>query len=154
MKKIIFTILSLLLVTNLFSQERFWSEISEDRISHLEKLPRGTEVLRHRVFSLDFTKLKNALQTAVNREGQTESDLIIPFPNANGELQDYRIYEAPVMHADLNQKHQNIKSYIGIGLDDRTATIRFSTTIFGFHGMIFSGKSQTAYIDPYTKDLN
>src|SRR5690606_27687752 len=63
-------------------------------------------------------------------------------------------FEAPIMHADLNQKHQNIKSYVGIGLEDRTATIRFSTTVFGFHGMIFSGKTGTTYIDPYTKDLN
>lgn len=154
MKKIIFTILTILLVTNLFSQERFWSETSEDRTAHLEKLPRGSEVLKHRVFSLDFTKLQDALHTAVNRELNTESDLIISFPNANGELQKYRVFEAPIMHADLNQKHQNIKSYVGISLEDRTATIRFSTTIFGFHGMIFSGKTGTTYIDPYTKDLN
>lgn len=154
MKKIIFTILTILLVSNLFSQERFWSEISDDKISHLEKLPRGSEVLKYRVFSLDFTKLQDALHTAVNRELNTESDLIASFPNANGELQNYRVFEAPIMHADLNQKHQNIKSYVGIGLEDRTATIRFSTTIFGFHGMIFSGKTGTTYIDPYTKDLN
>src|SRR5690554_3293261 len=154
MKKALFTILSLLLVTNLFSQENFWSATNDERIAHSEKLERGSEVLKYKVFSLDFSGLKNALNSAANREANTASNLILSFPNADGALQNYKIYEASIMHSDLSEKHPNIRSYVGIGTDDRTATIRFSTTIFGFHGMIFSGKTGTSYIDPYTKDLN
>src|SRR5690606_4716475 len=69
-------------------------------------------------------------------------------------LEYFRVYEASIMHKELADRYPDIKSYIGIGLDDKTAMIRFSTTIFGFHGMTFSCKSGTSYIDAYTTDLN
>ena len=137
-----------------YSQGRFWTEISEERIAHLEKLDRGTQVLRHKVFTLDIAALKSVLSSAPHRELGIESNIVVSFPNALGQLQDYIIYEAPVMHQELSYKHQNIKSYVGVGVDDKTALIRFSTTIFGFHAMILSGKTSTTYIDPFTKDLN
>jgi len=154
MKTIFSTVFSVFFLLTIQAQYRFWTSIDTEEIAHIEKLDRDIKILRHQVFALDFETLKNTLSTAVNRELDTQSDLIISFPNANGELQQYRIYEASVLHEELSAKHPDIKSYIGVGLDDRTATIRFSTTIFGFHGMIISGKTQTTYIDPYTKDLN
>jgi len=154
MKTIFIIFLGIFFIVTIQAQDRFWTQVNDAKISHLEKLERGSIVLKHQVFALDFEALKNNLNTAVSRESGMESELIIDFPDANGELQRYKIYEAPVMHPELSAKHPDIKSYIGIGLDDRTATIRFSTTIFGFHGMISSGKTQTTYIDPYTKDLN
>lgn len=154
MKKVLFCFLAVVVFSASYSQNNYWTHISDNRIALSEKLERGSEVLRYEVFRLDFESLKTSLNTAVNRELGIQSDLIVSFPNADGQIQQYRVYEAPVMHKDLNEKHQDIKSYVGVGIDDRTATIRFSTTIFGFHGMIFSGKTQTAYIDPYTTDLN
>jgi len=153
MKTIFSAIFSVFSILTILSQNRFWTQIDEDKITHIEKLDRDTKILKHQVFALDLESLKNKLSSAVSRGLGIDSELIIDFPNANGELQRYKIYEASVMHPELSAKHPDIKSYIGVGLDDRTATIRFSTTIFGFHGMISSGKTQTTYIDPYTKDL-
>jgi len=154
MKTIFSTFFLVFFLFTLQAQSKFWTQTDEAKISRLEKLDRDTKILKQQVFALDFNALKSLLDTAVNRELGVESELIVEFPNANGELQRYRIYQASVLHEELSAKHPDIKSYIGVGLDDRTATIRFSTTIFGFHGMILSGKTQTTYIDPYTKDLN
>jgi len=154
MKTIYFTFFSILYIVTIQAQDRFWTQTDDSKIVHLEKLNRDSKILKHQVFALDLEALKNTLSSAVNRELGIKSELIISFPNANGELQRYKIYEASVMHPELSAKHPDIKSYIGVGLDDRTATIRFSTTIFGLHGMILSGKTRTTYIDPYTKDLN
>lgn len=137
-----------------FSQQNFWTQTDEDRIADLEKLDRNTLVTRYEIYQLNFEGLKNALSTAPDRDSGLDSNLILSFPNADGRLMDYKVYEASIMHPELSARHPNIKSYVGVGLQDRTATIRFSTTIFGFHGMIFSGPTGTAYIDPYTKDLN
>lgn len=154
MKKTLFILITTLFCIAGYSQENFWTRADSNRIIETEKLERGSGVLRYEVFQLDLEGLKTSLASAQNRELKIKSDLIIAFPNADGQLQNYRIYEAPVMHQELNKKHPNIKSYVGEGLDDKTAIIRFSTTIFGFHGMIFSGETGTTYIDPYTKDLN
>lgn len=154
MKKVLFCFLAVVVFSASYSQNNYWTHIDDSRVASSEKLERGSQVLRYEVFRVDLEDLKTTLNTAVNRELGIKSNLIVSFPNADGQIQQYRVYEAPVMHKDLSEKHQNIKSYIGIGIDDKTAMIRFSTTIFGFHGMIFSGKTQTAYIDPYTTDLN
>src|SRR5690606_4269522 len=137
-----------------YSQRNFWQLSSDQQIASLEKLERGSTVLEYHVFALDFEGIKNTLSTAVSRESGLTSDLVMTFPNPDGELERFRVYEASVMHRDLADRHPDIKSYIGLGLDDKTAMIRFSTTLFGFHGMTFSGNSGTSYIDPYTTDLN
>jgi hypothetical protein len=154
MKRILFTIFTVLLFSNGYSQRNFWQITSDEQIASLEKKERGSMVLEYHVFALDFEGIKNILNTAVSRESGQISDLILTFPNPDGELEQFRIYEASVMHKELADRHPEIKSYVGLGLDDKTAMIRFSTTIFGFHGMTFSGKSGTSYIDPYTTDLN
>lgn len=154
MKRTIIVFITVLLSIVGYSQDIFWAKADYNRISESEKLERGSRVLRYEVFHLDLEGLKTSLNTAVLRNSGIKSDLIISFPNADGQLQKFRIYEAPIIHEDLSKKHPNIKSYVGEGLDDKTATIRFSTTIFGFHGMILSGKTGATYIDPYTKDLS
>lgn len=154
MKKVLFCFLTVVVFSTTYGQNNYWTHINDSRIASSEKLERDSEVLRYEVFQLDFEGLKTVLNTAVKRESGIQSDLIVPFPTADGQILQYRIYEAPVMHRELSDKHPDIKSYVGVGIDDRTAIIRFSTTIFGFHGMIFSGKMGSAYIDPYTTDLN
>jgi hypothetical protein len=154
MKRILLAVFTVLLFSNGYSQRNFWQITSDEEITSLDKKERGSLVLEYHVFALDFEGIKNVLNMAVSRESGLPSDLILTFPNPDGELEQFRIYEASVMHKDLADRHPDIKSYIGLGLDDKTAMIRFSTTIFGFHGMTFSGKSGTSYIDPYTTDLN
>lgn len=154
MKKILFCFLAVVVFSATYSQNNYWTHIDDSKIVSSEKLERGSKVVKYKVFQLDFNGLKTKLLSAPHRESKIESDVIVYFPNANGNLQKFKVYEAPVMHKNLNEKHQSIRSYVGVGLDDKTAMIRFSTTIFGFHGMIFSGKTGDTYIDPYTTDLN
>src|SRR5690606_3407562 len=154
MKKILLAVFTVLILSDGYSQRNFWQLSYDQQIASLEKLERGSTVLEYHVFALDFEGIKNILNTAVSRESGLPSDLILSFPNPDGELEQFRIYEASVIHKELADRHPDIKSYVGIGLDDKTAMIRFSTTIFGFHGMTFSVKSGTSYIDTYTTDLN
>ncbi len=154
MRRILFAVFAVLILSNGYSQRNFWQLSSDEEVASLDKKERGSIVLEYHVFALDFAGIKNALSTAVSRESGLPSDLILAFPNPNGELEYFRVYEASIMHKELADRYPDIKSYIGIGLDDKTAMIRFSTTIFGFHGMTFSGKLGTSYIDPYTTDLN
>ncbi|MDB9874537.1 M12 family metallo-peptidase, partial [Flavobacteriaceae bacterium] len=52
----------------------------------------------------------------------------------------------------LAAKFPQIKTYKAIGVDDPTATMRFSVTQFGLHSMKLSGIDGASFIDPYTKD--
>lgn len=120
-----------------------------------EKTERASQPQKFELFSLDLAALKTKLQTAPLRDNSNgNSNVVISFPNPQGNLDSYRIFESPVMDAALAAKYPGIKSYIGKGIEDPTATINFTVTLFGLHTMTLSAKTGTSYIDTYTKDLN
>ncbi len=143
----------MIVFSNGFAQN-LWNETTSERLTSLSKMDRASNPLDFRLYSLNFDGLRNQLSVAPPRENESlASNVIIQFPNSDGSMSSYRMYEASVMHPDLAARYPDIKSYIGIGIEDKTANLRLSTTIFGMHAMILSGKKETAYIDTYTKDL-
>jgi hypothetical protein len=152
MKKLLLLIVFAVFTAN--AQSSLWKETSNDRIDNLVKMERDSYPLDYKLFQMDLNAMKNTLHSAPNRDNSSISNTIIEFPSLNGEMEHFKIFEANIMHPDLALKFPEIKNYVGIGIDDPTASIRITTSIFGFHGMILSGKHKTIYIDTYTKDLN
>jgi subtilisin-like proprotein convertase family protein len=152
MKKNLFLIVILVAASNSFSQSAIWKKITPNEVTS-PVLARESNASEFLLYSLNLKALKEKLVTAPSRNVGQESNVVIAFPNPNGEMQNFKIYEASIMHPELATKHAEIQSYVGFGLEDKTAMIRFSTTIFGLHTMTFSGKTGTSYIDPYSKDL-
>jgi len=153
MKKALLLLIAVLFFANSFSQSSFWTKTNRNQVTS-ELLARDSHPNEFLVYSLNLEMLKAKLALAPSRNfnGQ-ESNVIVDFPNPQGEMQHYRIYEASVLHPELAERHPEIQSYVGKGIEDKTATIRFSITLFGLHTMTFSGVNGTSYIDTYTKDL-
>lgn len=153
MKKTLLLIVVLFTISNSFSQNSIWKKVTSDDVTS-PLLARESHPSEFLLYSLNMEVLKAKLATAPSRNvvGQ-ESSVVIAFPNPQGEMQNFKIYEASIMHPQLAAQHPEIQSYIGLGIEDKTAMIRFSTTIFGLHTMTFSGKNGTSYIDPYSQDL-
>ncbi len=153
MKKILLlTVIAIFAFASGYSQTSLWTKTSEERLSVLEKVDRSSTPREYQLFQLNFVGLKSQLQSAPSRDNGTVSNVIIAFPNAEGKLENYRIYEASVMEPSLAASHPEIQSYVGQGIDDPTAKIHFTTTLFGLHTMILSGRG-AYYIDPYTTNL-
>lgn len=153
-KNLLLFVIAFAFFASSYGQSSLWVKASNERVSALPKMDRATIPNEYDLYALNFEALKNQLQNAPLDSSTTKSNVVIAFPNSNGQIQNYRIYEAPVMEKGLSDKFPEIKSYSGKGVDDASASIRFSTTLFGLHVMSLSGKSGTFYIDTYTKDLN
>ena len=153
MKKTLLLMVVLLTSSMSFSQNSIWKKITNAEVTS-QVLPRESHPSEFLLYTLNMEVLREKLATAPSRNvvGQ-ESSVILPFPNPQGEMQNFRIYEASIMHPELAARHPEIQSYIGLGMEDKTAMIRFSTTIFGLHTMTFSGRNGTSYIDPYSQIL-
>ncbi|AXG73573.1 T9SS C-terminal target domain-containing protein [Flavobacterium arcticum] len=151
-KKLLLSILTLMVILSGYSQNAIWNRITTKNIENLEKLERTSQPTTFNLYNLNLNNLKQQLQQVPIKQQEQSSNVILPFPNRNGEFNYYRIYEAPVMHHELSAKHQGIKTYIGQDINDASAIIRFSITPFGFHNMLQSVNG-TTYTDPYTKDL-
>jgi len=148
--KLLYLCLAVLSLTTGFAQTPVWGRADGATITPGDKLERASSPTAYHLFTLNLAALKQQLQAAPMRLSGTTSNVVIAFPDGNGELKNFRIYEAPTMQPGLQAKHPDMRSYIGKGIDKPSETIRFSITLFGFHNMMFA--NETSYTDPYTKD--
>lgn len=137
----------------LLSQEKgrtFWTPTDNSNIKDTELLKRSTTPSVYTLYNMDFESLKNELRDAPDRDLGVESNTYISFPNKDGKLERYQVYNASVMDKDFAINYPDIQSYVGINKDAPGTIMRFSTTIFGFHAAVYTPNG-THYIDPYTK---
>lgn len=149
MRKTLSTVLAVLLCIAVTAQDgSLWTEVSESRISK-DLFANRFKPSAYKIFQLNEASLSNALRSAPSERNVSAatSPFIVKVPNENGQLESFRVVEAPVMHPDLAAKYPGIMSYAGTGIDDPTSTIRFDVSPRGFHGMILSASRKTIYID-------
>ncbi len=153
MKKLLL-ILFLVCYTFAFSQSKsFWQKQAPANFSKVK--PSKQDLPKIQTYSLNLEGLKQVLVNAPERgEFNGISNVIVDFPNSKGELESFRIIEAPVLHPALEIKYPGIKSYAGQGIEDPTARIRFSVSPLGLQSMRLSAYSEASFIEPYTNDLS
>ena len=148
-------ILIITLLSNLsFGQGNFWSKVSEEKLKNSVKMDRDAYPTKYQLYHLDFNAFKQLLLSAPMENPTLSSNLIVQFPDFDGNLKKFKVFEAPVMEKELSEKFPTIRSYSAQGIDDPTSTLRLSVTHFGLHVMSLSGEKGTYYIDTFTKDLN
>lgn len=94
------------------------------------------------------TLLKNAPLESKVSAAQSESVISLPLPD--GKFSRFRFVESPIMEEGLQAKFPDIRTYLGQGIDEPSATVRFDYTPKGFHAMILAEKG-SVFIDPFAK---
>jgi subtilisin-like proprotein convertase family protein len=154
MKKITLLLVAFGVFTVYAQQNSPWQSVEKYSLQTVSKIERTNVIIKFDTYALNLSAFKSQLQNAPLRGvNSIISSHITYFPNTEGEIQPYRIYEAPVMHNDLQEQFPDIRSYVGVAVNNKFSTVRFSISRFGVHAMILSPKG-TVYIDPYTADLN
>lgn len=153
--KLLFTsyiVVFLLSVTTSIGQNNYWTKAYPKEVLNSSKVKRNAVPKQFELFKLNLEAFKQKLVSAPLRGTVDVSNLVIEFPTANGQFEKYQVVEAPMMEQGLADKFPMIKTYKGVGIDDPTATMRFSVTQFGLHTISLSGNRSALYIDPYTED--
>jgi chitodextrinase len=105
-----------------------------------------------KLFELNVTELKQSLTNAPQRFTSGKSNVIVAFPNADGQMERYRIQESSNMAPELAARYPEIKSYIGQGVDTPTSTIYFSLSPLGLQTMVVHADQSAEFIEPFTTD--
>ncbi|MBQ4819528.1 reprolysin-like metallopeptidase [Aquimarina sp. MMG016] len=130
-----------------FSQKTFWTGTTQ--LKSQTVLETKKDLPTQHLFTLDFDGFTQALQASPKRGKSINSSVIMAFPGENGALENFRIFEAPVLHPDLAARYPGIKSYAGQGIDNPTAIIRFSISPLGLQSMRL-GENGAVFIEPLT----
>ena len=136
------------------SPDGLW-EIVDERVAEAQEGPVPTPWIRPDVFRLVTLNQAALVQTLTRTPSETAATALagqveINLPMPDGTFQRFRIAESPIMAAQLAAKFPQIKTYIGQGLEDKAATLRFDWTPSGFHAQVLS-PAGAVHIDPYWK---
>jgi chitodextrinase len=146
------TYVLLVFTSVIFAQNKssLWDRTTKK--SNAEKLDNRILPENH-LFNLDLQGLKSALANSTNRFASSSSNgIILSIPNADGALEDYRVFENPILETGLAERYPEIKSYIAIGVQNPSSRGYFSVTPLGFRAMILSPDQPAVFIEPVTSD--
>jgi subtilisin-like proprotein convertase family protein len=151
MKKYFFVpILFFCCVKVLAQKNLLWEPVTKDDQNKYIKLSNKESVLTdYKLFRLNFDLLQTKLDT--NGVGANQEYALIQLPDISGQLISFKVVESSIMHPDLQSRYSSIRTYKGVGIEDTTATLRFSVSPLGFHALSLSGLRSALYIEPYSK---
>lgn len=138
---------------NAQKNENIWSihkkQIEKEEVIFYKSKPKHSTLI-----DINVEALKQQLVNVPQRQFSTKGKgIIMQFPNHKGETESYLVQEASVMEYELQIQFPEIRSFVGKGIDNPTAIMRFSISPQkGFSGMVLSNE-KTIFIEPYTQDL-
>src|SRR5262245_50297263 len=127
-----------------------WRDVNEAQIA-----PSGPRLIipdQYRTVAADMAALDALLASAPQEQAVPvrAATTIIALPLPDGTMGRFRFVNAPIMEAPLAAKFPEITTYLGQGIDDPLASVRFDRTPAGFHAMILA-PGNTVFIDPYQR---
>ncbi len=127
-----------------------WQDVAEHTVARKD-VERRIVPNQYRTLALNFEAMKAVLGQAPDRFSPqaTQGAVVIELPMPDGSSERFRVWEASIMHPDLQARYPEIRSYIAQGLSDPTAYARLGYSHKGFHAMVLSAQHSTVFIDPY-----
>lgn len=139
----------------------FGAEISRNAWTQLDEIPVSrladeawVRPEKSQALLLDRQQITDVLRLAPlesNVGDVKNSDFVVSIPMPDGSFARFRVVESPIMAPGLAALLPDVHTYLGQGIDDPAATIRFDLTPQGFHAQVLSHNSGSAYIDPYNR---
>lgn len=143
---------------NIFAQQntKYWAAIEKSVLRNIDKSQQEIIPQQAFVFRINLSALRTQLQKAPLRDFSIDISTnannmpIVSFPMPDGREANYHVMEMPVFHPALQARFPMIRSYIGIGIEDKNAYARFDISPNGLSVMVLNEK-ESFFIDPYAK---
>lgn len=150
MKNILLLITALVMLPFALSAGDLWQDVNPNTITL-----KGTKYMvpiASRTVLLDKGEIFRILSSApLEKDVKVKySNAIFTMPLPNGQMGRFKFVESPIFGDGFEISHPDIRTYLGQGIDDPYATVRFDYTPDGFHAMILSPFG-TVFIDPYSE---
>ncbi len=125
-----------------------WKRISRAQISLTERVDIRENQDNLALFELDISALKQSLQPLQN--SAIVSEIEIEIPNKRGELEKFKIHEFSNFEPALQAQFPDIRSYSGIGLTDKNASVYFSMSPKGIQTMVLRSDTTSEFIERFS----
>ncbi|WP_218925786.1 reprolysin-like metallopeptidase [Flavobacterium sediminis] len=131
---------------------KVWSDVKKGSFEKRNTIERVSFPTSYLTRSLDLSSMTRSLLAAPERNSGDYSTVIVEIPNASGNLEKFRMYEASNFDSDLQAQFPGIRSYVGEGIDDKFARLRLSLDPKGIQGVIFRTGKRNEFLEPISKN--
>jgi hypothetical protein len=134
-----------------FDSDELWQDVDESSlvsVGERQIVPDSYRILRLNKDALQTLLTQAPLESKVSA---ANSELVISLPLPDGRFSRFRFVESPIMEDALQTQYPDIRTYLGQGIDEPSATTRFDLTPKGFHALILM-QDGSVFIDPYSKN--
>lgn len=150
MRKVLLFATALLCHTILLAQDYWQPHTSNARITTDKAVARLAFPTDFKLFDLNFTPFRNeAFKTVGNTSTRST---IISLPNADGQIEQFEIFEASNFEPALQAQFPDIRAFSGKGINDAYATVKLSLSPQGLQAMVFRTGKENEFIEPYSAD--
>ncbi len=125
-----------------------WKRISRAQIFLTERVNIRENQEDLALFELDISALKQSLQPLQN--SAIVSEIEIEIPNKRGELEKFKIHEFSNFEPALQAQFPDIRSYSGLGLTDKNASVYFSMSPKGIQTMVLRSDTTSEFIERFS----
>lgn len=128
-----------------------WQKAAPEKVAGLQTIKSTTYSKNQQLFQLDESAIREALSHATERTSGGKGVEIL-FPSVTGGTEKYLVWETSNFAPALRERFPQIKSFVGKGVTDPTAYIRFSLDTRGIQTMVLRADKGAEFIEPYTTD--
>jgi hypothetical protein len=153
--RVVLSLLALFIFSSLpiTAQQLVWSENNQNKsyIATDKAVARQSFPKEFRLFNLNMEPLRQQLFSIVDDSARQPST-VISLPNADGNIEQFEVFEASNFEPDLQAQFPEIRAFSGRGITDRYATLKLSISPQGIQTMVFRTDTKNEFIEPYSKD--
>jgi hypothetical protein len=150
MRNLLLFATALLCSTLSFAQDYWRPHTDNARIITDKAVARLAFPTDFKLFDLNLTPLRNEVfKTVGNTSGHST---IISLPNADGQIEQFKITEASNFEPALQAQFPEIRAFSGTGITDKYATLKLSISPQGIQAMVFRTEKENEFVEPYSAD--
>ncbi len=151
MKKLLLFFLSFAFLSATMAQSDAWSaRTGAGGIVPAKAVSRLSFPKQFKLYELNMSSLKQQLFAVAGNAARYSA--IISLPNADGQMEQFEIFEASNFEPSLQARFPEIRAFSGKGVTDPTATLKLSYAPQGIQTMVFRTDRENEFIEPYSQD--
>jgi hypothetical protein len=151
MKKLSLVFLSGIFFNAAMAQQNAWSShLNTATITKERAVSRLSFPTEFKLFDVNIAPLQQELYKVVGN-AQSHS-AVISMPNAEGQMEQFEIFEASNFEPRLQARFPQIRAFSGRGITDKSASLKLSYSPQGVQGTVFRTGKENEIIEPYSQD--
>lgn len=131
--------------------DKQWSQHNGTSTTVSKTASRSSFPKEFKLFDLNINPLREKLFSIAGNE-TAKKQTVISLPNADGQMEQFEVYEASNFEPELQAQFPEIRAYSGKGITDKYATLKLSISPQGIQTMVFRTDKENEFIEPYSED--